>query len=157
MSKVNAQSIPVLRAAILGALSSVAIMKVCTDMGPKQVAGAVRNLRTNGLISGDVDGFKVLKAGTKWIAAYDADQANASSQSATATKAEKVAPIQTNDETPEHNRRTKIAKAITLFQRHEHQGRQAVLAKFQKQLGMTAGGASTYYQNVRRELGRASA
>lgn len=153
--KVNAHSVPVLLAAIGGALSSVELMKVLPDMGAKQMAGAIRNLRNNGLISGDVDGFKVLAAGRKFAAQAPAGEA-------TGETAVSVQPIRTTAENGErtHNKRTKIAKALTLFKRHggDQEGRrQFVIGKFQSQLDMTAGAASTYFQLCRKELGLAGA
>lgn len=52
---------------------------------------------------------------------------------------------------------TKMEQARTVFNKLYDKGRQVVLAQFRETIGLTAAGASTYYQTLRRETGAASA
>lgn len=127
---------PVLVAINSGSTSDAAVAKRC-KISVGQARGALRSLRAAGFVSGDNAEAAVTKAGNDALTL--------------ATKGAETEP--TTPTGRAHKRTTKMAKAITLFQRHIGQGRQAVLEKFQSKLDMTAGGASTYFQNIRKELG----
>lgn len=137
--KVNSQSVPVLMAIVSGALSATAIAKH-TKTNVPAVRGALRNLRNNGLISGDNETVELLPAGRDY---------------AKSGEAKSSVPVTPTGR--QHKRTTKIAKAHTLFDRFEHRGRGVVLQKFQSELEMSEGQASTYYQNIRRERGMSTA
>lgn len=133
---VNAKYLPVLSAIAAGFVSAETVAKKC-KIEVTAARGAMRSLRGSGHIGGDNNEATMTKFGT----------------AALNTKADAVNTPATTPTGRAHNKRSKTAKAITLFERHIGQGRQKVLAKFQSQLDMTPGAASTYFQNIRKEKG----
>ena len=48
---------------------------------------------------------------------------------------------------------TKVARAARIFSQMSNYSRSLVIQRFQNDLGLTAKGASTYYQNCRKAVG----
>lgn len=138
---VNTKSALILSLIATGAVSADAIASQ-GKMTVQQARGGLRSLRNLGLVGGDNEAVVMRAAGTKALAKIAKTEAPAAKTASTDAGAEVA-----------HKRTTKIAKAVTLFDRHISRGRPAVLAKFQKDLDMTEGQASTYYQLVRKEKG----
>jgi hypothetical protein len=141
MKTINQKCISILALAAAGIVSADAIASK-SKVTVAQARGGLRSLRNAGLVGGDNEAVTMKAAGTKFLAKnVEAPPAVAGPAATSRVR----------------NRRTKMAKATTLFQRHFDQGRQKVLSKFETQLEMTPGEASTYYQLCRKEAGMTAA
>lgn len=144
----NLKNAPVL-AFLVASASAVSAEQVASKckMEVTKARGALRSLRNAGYAGGDNQEATATTRGKKALEQFQAVDKTGGD----------IKAIITTPTGRTHNRRTKMAKATTLFQQHIGKGRQAVLAQFKSKLEMTDGGAATYYQNIKKAVESATA